>query len=495
MKPGRSLLQGHAPTVKIEPVKDGKPSAIDISPKDVRSIIGNPERFKYEAAWKHDAYRNYSPGEEMVPLFMQTAAPARNSKVIDWGAGTGRAGHKMWQMGLDVTLVDFVEHSLDKRVEDDLCDTLQFIKHDLTEPSGLRGDYGYCCDVLEHIPESEVDAVLDHMLESCASTFFQISTVEDHFSTELEGVDCLHVTVKPYSWWLKKFVDKEVIVHTSNEFGNHCCFFISSHRNFWWRRCAVNTDQDTIHAQIRENAKWDVEQLKPHEAQDIEIMFLAGGPSLNDFTDEIIEKHKAGMPVITVNGAYNWAQEHGIHNVNQFMIDAREFNKRFVSPRDDCKYFIASQCHPSVFEALQGQKVYMWHVSLEDEDVEVTNEIYGEIYKKWFPIPGGCSVTLRALNALQMMGFRKVHLYGFDSCLTDEEHHAYEQNENDDTPIVTVRVGKGTRHDREFQCADWMAVQAKELLKLVPIYFTDLDLQVYGDGLISYLVKTGADIR
>lgn len=494
MKPAKSSFKGHAPTVKIGPAEEAPQASL--SGKDVRKIIGNPERFKYEAAWDHPGYREWSPGEQMVPFFLQTATPERGTKIIDWGAGCGRAAHKLWKAGLDVTMVDFVDNCLDEDVRADLCDSFQFVKHDLTQRIDLKGDIGFCCDVLEHIPEEDIDQVLDNMFENCHATFFQIATVEDHFSKEIDGVDQLHVTVRPYEWWLKKFAEKEVIVHASNEFEAHVCFYISSHRNFWWTRCAVNTDQDTIHANIRENAKWGVKQLRPHEPQDIEVMMLCGGPSLNDFEDEIIQKHKDGMPVITMNATYQWAQERGIHNVNQFVIDAREFNNRFVDPvRDDCTYFVASQAHPSVFEKLPKDRTWMWHVSLEDDDIEVTKEAYGEMYKEWFPIPGGCTVALRALNALQMMGFRKIHIYGLDSCLTDDEvHHAYEQEENDNYRIITVTVGKGTKHEREFKCHDFMAVQAKELMKLTPIYYSDLDLAFYGDGLIPYLVNTGASI-
>lgn len=136
----------------------------------------------------------------------------------------------------------------------------------------------------------------------------------------------------------------------------------------------------------------------------------------------------------------------------------------------------------------------MWHISLEDEDIDVIKDVYGEMYKDWFPVPGGCSVTLRALCALQMIGFRKVELYGFDSSLKEDEHHAYEQTENDGEKIVDVRVAKGTKHERTFKCHPFMAVQAREFQKLTSIYFQNMDLIVHGDGLIAHLIKTGASL-
>jgi hypothetical protein len=481
MTTGKTMLRGHAPTVKI-------------GPAEAKNIIGNPERFKYEAAWKNDDYRRYSPGEQCMPLFMETCKPQRNTKFIDWGAGTGRAGHIAWKNGLDVTMIDFIDYSLDEHVRDDLCDSLKFIKHDITKPIDARAMWGYCADVLEHVPEDDVDKVIGNILRNCTECFFQIATVEDHFGDELE-MGPLHVTVRPYAWWLNKFAELECVVLHSNEFQNHVLFHVSAHKNFWWTRGGINTDLEKIHENIRANAVWDVKQAQPHEAQDTEIVLLCGGPSLNDFEDEIIEKYHAGMKICTVNGTYNWAQERGIEKVNQFMLDAREFNKRFCEPtRDDCYYFIASQCDPAVFEMLPKDRTFMWHVSLEDDDVEVTKEVYGEMYKDWFPVPGGCSVTLRAICCLQMLGFRKVHVYGFDSCLRDKDHHAFPQKENDGTHIVDVCVGRGTKYEKEFQCQDWMAVQAKEFMKLSNHYLGEMDMIIYGDGLISYITETGAQI-
>lgn len=492
--------QGYTPQVKIG--KASKPSNVA---EIAKAVIGNPEKYKYEKAWQHDEYRKFSPGEQCLPIFMDTCNPPRNSRFVDWGAGTGRAGYAAWMQGLDVTLVDFIDGSLDPHVQADLCDSLKFIQHDLNDDISLPCDYGYCCDVLEHIPEDQLHKVLGTILKNSQEVFFNISTVEDHFGPALD-VGHMHVTVRPYAWWLKKFAEMELTILHSNEFQHHCLFHVSGHKNFWWTRGGVNTSQDVVHDQIKENAKWEVEQLVPHgkgEAtlrpgvENPKVIFLAGGPSLNDHVDDIKAKRAMGYPLITVNNAFNWALDHGMQPSLQFMIDAREFNKRFVERFDeapDCKFVIASQCHPSVFEMLPRDRTYMWHISLEDADIELTNEIYGEIYKDWFPIPGGCSVTLRAMCALQTIGFRKLEMYGFDSCIMDGEHHAYEQKENDRDDFIRLRVARGTKHEREFLCEPFMAVQAREFQTLTKIYFQDLDLIVHGDGLIAHLIKTGAEM-
>jgi hypothetical protein len=107
-------------------------------------------------------------------------------------------------------------------------------------------------------------------------------------------------------------------------------------------------------------------------------MVLCGGPSLNDFEDEIIKLRNEGMPMVTCNGTYNWAVERGLNPSMQMIIDARPFNKRFTRPVvDGCKYFISSQCDPSIFEGLPKENTWLWHVSgLEDGVKELLDELY-----------------------------------------------------------------------------------------------------------------------
>jgi hypothetical protein len=47
-----------------------------------------------------------------------------------------------------------------------------------------------------------VDKVLDNCLAACKHVFFQISTVDDVMGGMIGHP--LHLTVKPYEWWLKE---------------------------------------------------------------------------------------------------------------------------------------------------------------------------------------------------------------------------------------------------------------------------------------------------
>jgi SAM-dependent methyltransferase len=150
------------------------------------------EAEKYERMWTEDAYRMTAPGEHCVPTFLSVAKPT--GRVIDFGCGTGRAALALRAAGLEVLLVDFTANSRDAEARE-----LPFLRHDLTEPLPVSAPFGYCTDVLEHIPTDKVEAVLRNVTDAAETVFFQISTVPDRMG-DLIG-QTLHLTVRPHVWW------------------------------------------------------------------------------------------------------------------------------------------------------------------------------------------------------------------------------------------------------------------------------------------------------
>ena len=160
-------------------------------PEIARLMAAAPsEPDKYRQMWSNDLYRHVSPGQAVVPTFLDLTQGETSPKVVDFGCGTGRGGQEIRrQTGWDVLLLDFAENCLDAGIE------LPFETADLTQP----GDIGFCTDVLEHIPPENVEAVVRNILAATPKAFFQISTVPDHLGA-LIGQH-LHLTVKPFEWW------------------------------------------------------------------------------------------------------------------------------------------------------------------------------------------------------------------------------------------------------------------------------------------------------
>jgi hypothetical protein len=100
--------------------------------------------------------------------------------------------------GHDVFLIDFTDNC-----RDDEALSLPFMQWDLTRQCPARAPYGFCADVMEHIPPEDVDGVIQNIMGSAGEAFFQISTVPDVCGA-LIGQD-LHLTVRPHRWWKGTF--------------------------------------------------------------------------------------------------------------------------------------------------------------------------------------------------------------------------------------------------------------------------------------------------
>ena len=251
--------------------------------------------------------------------------------------------------------------------------------------------------------------------------------------------------------------------------------------------CGVNEDKEKIRDNIRKNIQLGLPQVQPYETQWNKVVGLVlGGPTLKETFPDLLEKRQNGMPVITINGSHRYCMTGGLTPSAMIMLDSREFNNRFVYPLvEDCKYFISSQCHPSVFENLKDNQVWIWHCA-GDDNFDLLKEVYGEDY---YPIMGGATVALRAVHLLRMLGFPKFEMYGFDSCIM-EDHHAYEQPENDGEEVLDVTVA-----GREFRCTAAHYHQAKEFVDMISKTGEHYDLAIHGDGLISHIIKNPDSLK
>ncbi len=249
----------------------------------------------------------------------------------------------------------------------------------------------------------------------------------------------------------------------------------------------VNTSHEDIYAHMRRNVKRHIPQAHPWPANQYRAMLLCGGPSLSDHLDEIKRKRRQGWKVITVNGTHDWALDHGIRPSLFLLVDARQFNVRFVKrPQKKCRYMIASQAHPDVFDALEGYDLHIWHAGENSpEEGRILNRHYAG---RWASVPGGTSIGTRAIGMAWWLGIRTIDVYGFDCCYRKKQHHAYEQPENNyGTPEWTVKIGR-----RTFACDPWMVRQCDDMCQFGETLPDNLKLTFHGDGMLSYLIKETA---
>ena len=98
---GKSFMQGHAPKVVSKPTEEKVTKISDfieskMTGNRVAEMLGiSDEQQKYTKAWNVKDYRNVSPGENCVDMFLDVVADlspdSERQTLCDLGAGTGRA--------------------------------------------------------------------------------------------------------------------------------------------------------------------------------------------------------------------------------------------------------------------------------------------------------------------------------------------------------------------------------------------------------------------
>ena len=466
---------GYAPTVLIRPY--------------------NPEVAKYRKMWELDVYRKHCHGENWAVHFLAQAKPKADSELIDFGCGTGRGGLALAMLGnMKVTLLDFTDNSLDPEVAqacETQADRIKFQVADLTQPIEHSAVYGICCDVMEHVAPDDVQKTLINILSAAQHVFFSICTAEEVHGEKYVGHQ-LHLTVQPSDWWAEQLRKAGATVHWVSHPNDYTCLFYVTA----WREARdiltaghINTPPEVLEENVHYNVMIGFQQAQPYDRQEREVVVLCGGPSLNDqeSIDEIKKLRAEGAALVTLNGAYGWAIEHDLEPSMTIVVDARQFNARFTKPvTATTKYMLASQCHPDTFRDLPFERTYIWHCGISADNEKLIRSLHDG---KFYPVPGGTTVALRAIPLLRMLGFYKMHMFGFDSCVRDSGHHAYAQPENDESLTLSVSCG-----GKMFKCSPWQLQQASEFRDLVSMMGDEVELAVYGDGIIATQIRYGAEI-
>lgn len=259
---------------------------------------------------------------------------------------------------------------------------------------------------------------------------------------------------------------------------------------------SVNTEDDVLLANIRASIRRGHPQVQRFAPNRERVVLVGGGPSLDATFDELRQLVFEGAKLVTVNGAYHWCLERNLQPKMQIVMDARQTNARFVSPAvPQCRYMLASQCHPALWDAVAGRDhVHIFHAAAGDDDA-VKAELDRYYHKQWYGIGGGTTVATRALSLLRTLGFLRFDLFGVDSCWMGSTHHAYDQPENARDRRLSFKVEPEGRPDlaRVFVCAPWHVKQAEDFVQEIRVNGDHFLINVHGDGLLSYIVQSGAE--
>jgi len=252
----------------------------------------------------------------------------------------------------------------------------------------------------------------------------------------------------------------------------------------------LDTPVDDILDNVRVNAQRHLPQARPYPTNDIRVCLVGGGPSLDDTVDELRDQFDRGHKVVALNNSADWCLDHGIRPSAHVILTARQCSLDWVNwdiPSNNgvkCKYFIASQVIPELFDKLEGRDVYMFHCVNGLGEKEILDDQYLTPY---FWVIGGSTVCLRAIGLFRLLGFQFFDLYGIDSCYMGDKHHAYAQPDGEGKETNNVLCA-----ERTFKMSATMVSQADDFMRFVKANGDHFNLNVHGDGVLAHIVSMGA---
>jgi len=247
--------------------------------------------------------------------------------------------------------------------------------------------------------------------------------------------------------------------------------------------------KEEIHSNMDENqeliGKW-VKHCKTHKG---EAVIVSGGPSVKKHLDTIKELYDNGAYIFCVKHSLNTLMDAGITPYGCVILDPRDvegtsthgFNRKELLrfPAPGVRYFVASMTHPSVTKHLKENNgdVVGWH-AYSQSGADYLKLPKGEPTSFW--ITGGTCSAYRAVGVCHTIGFRAFHLFGFDLCWPEDEIDKEEKDAEGRAKYFKLTVG-----DKSFYTTGEMMAAAQDFENFCKSdLFTNLDVEVYGDGVV-----------
>lgn len=275
---------------------------------------------------------------------------------------------------------------------------------------------------------------------------------------------------------------------------------------------------------IRASAKYEFPILAPQPTRPGSAIFVAGGPSLRRFLPEIKKRKEAGEYVFTSNNTHDYLVEQGIVPNACLLLDPKERVKDYVKlVQPETAYIISSCAHEKTWEAMKERGAKMMKIMVaygmkDEEDMKLMNLLYPHIGSKYY-LPGGTMTPLRAMPLAAMLGFKKIELYGFDSCFSEDEPKLrYEGTEDFKSkhhkhPVYQDELGKFIIDEpedggffyaykkprwenvkivdfkgRKFLSSTVLIHQAMQITKWYDRLESQIEIEIHGDSLSKYVL-------
>jgi 2-polyprenyl-3-methyl-5-hydroxy-6-metoxy-1,4-benzoquinol methylase len=157
----------------------------------------------------HETNSAYQHNNQGIALFdIAVEVMPMKPKVLEVGCGNGKLC-EMLAADYCVTGIDIIRGVYPRN-------GYSYVKHDITKAwpfEDKQFDYVLCFDVLEHLPEADISYTVSQMESKGRNALVSIA----HY-----GSPKIHLTIKPYEWWVEKLKNWH-LVRLIDRYGNEDC--------------------------------------------------------------------------------------------------------------------------------------------------------------------------------------------------------------------------------------------------------------------------------
>lgn len=233
-------------------------------------------------------------------------------------------------------------------------------------------------------------------------------------------------------------------------------------------------------------------------------IICGGGPSLLDNLGTLRKLYnRRGHKIICTNKTHDFLVKRNFKPYAVVLLDPMPHVATYVKlATPKTKVLIAGQCHEDTFSALAHADCYLWHADASEAETIFPQEVVpGHLLKteyskrSWRVLAGGNTGGLRSIFVAQFLGFRGLHLFGFDSSMRDRKLYAYDKSAPNDAHEgpATMRING---HEATFYTNEHMARQAELFIGILQHieewntkgFWNPIDFPiVHGDGMLPCL--------
>lgn len=231
-----------------------------------------------------------------------------------------------------------------------------------------------------------------------------------------------------------------------------------------------------------------INQILTTEQKEGAIALVGGGPSLS----KQLKKLQNYDAIIICGSAHDYVMTTGFFRpetkIYCIICDPDAIMSKYLQQwTTRVTYLIASQCDEEVFNLFRdAPKKYIWDCAGGEQFNKDTFKDADRL------IIGGCTVGTRAMGMAIAMGYRDLHLFGYDSCLTNKyKHHAYDFYDPEQESLGAIHeiVLDDPVKGKKFICAGYMVAQIIDFQWMLRNFADKIRIKIFGEGALAYLMQ------